>query len=91
MNNFVGRRVIKNASGRSFSGKVTGYNNADGNHMFAVAYENNDNVYSDGSNMSETGNNSEDEEQISYDDLVKILCTEPIKKRKKLASETNKK
>ena len=26
MNNFVGRRVIKNASGRSFSGKVTGYN-----------------------------------------------------------------
>ena len=30
--------------------------------MFTVAYENDDNVYSDGSNMSETGNNSEDEE-----------------------------
>ena len=40
--------------------------------MFAVAYENDDNVYSDGSNMSETGNNSEYEEQISYDDLVKV-------------------
>ena len=40
--------------------------------MFTVAYENDDNVYSDGSNMSETGNNSEDEEQISYDDLVKV-------------------
>ena len=40
--------------------------------MFTVAYENDDNVYSDGSNMSETGNNSEDEEQISYGDLVKV-------------------
>ena len=40
--------------------------------MFTVAYENDDNVDSDGSNVSDTGNNSEDEEQISYDDLVNV-------------------
>ena len=40
--------------------------------MFAVAYENDDNVDLDGSNVSDTGNNSDDEEQISYDDLVKV-------------------